>query len=79
MKGKITFKESQYKLGIEFLELSERSRNALKREGIQTIGDVIDHHSHIPNIRGLGKTSITEINNKLFEFWLADRVKEATT
>ncbi len=52
---------------IEQLQLRNRSFNALTREGIQTVGEVIQRikSDRLKTIRGLGRKSILEIKEKL--------------
>lgn len=51
---------------IEELELSVRSYNCLKREGIETIGDLISRsESELLNIPNFGKKSIDEVRERL--------------
>ena len=51
---------------IEELELGVRSYNCLKREGIQTVGDLISKtEAELLNIPNFGKKSIDEVNEKL--------------
>jgi DNA-directed RNA polymerase subunit alpha len=51
---------------IEELELGVRSYNCLKREGIQTVGDLISKtEAELLNIPNFGKKSIDEVNDKL--------------
>lgn len=51
---------------IEELELGVRSYNCLKREGIQTVGDLISKtEAELLNIPNFGKKSIDEVQEKL--------------
>jgi len=51
---------------IEELELGVRSYNCLKREGIQTIGDLLSRtEAELLNIPNFGKKSIDEVREKL--------------
>lgn len=51
---------------IEELELGVRSYNCLKREGIQTVGDLISKtEAELLNIPNFGKKSIDEVKEKL--------------
>ncbi|MGZ4199853.1 MAG: DNA-directed RNA polymerase subunit alpha [Thermoleophilia bacterium] len=53
---------------IEDLELGVRSYNCLKREGIQTVGDLISKtEAELLNIPNFGKKSIDEVKEKLAE------------
>ena len=51
---------------IEDLDLTQRSYNCLKREGIHTIGDLINHtEQDLIDIRNFGMKSIDEVKEKL--------------
>ena len=51
---------------IEELELGVRSYNCLKREGIQTVGDLVSKtEAELLNIPNFGKKSIDEVKEKL--------------
>ena len=53
---------------IEELELGVRSYNCLKREGIQTVGDLVSKtEAELLNIPNFGKKSIDEVKEKLDE------------
>ena len=55
-------------LTIEELNLSVRSYNCLKREGINTVGDLIQKsESELMDIRNFGQKSIDEVKGKLEE------------
>ena len=59
---------------IEELELGVRSYNCLKREGIQTIGDLVSKtEAELLNIPNFGKKSIDEVKEKLESRGLALR------
>lgn len=59
---------------IEELELGVRSYNCLKREGVQTIGDLISRtETELLNIPNFGKKSIDEVKEKLTERGLSLR------
>ncbi len=59
---------------IEELELGVRSYNCLKREGIQTVGDLVTRtEAELLNIPNFGKKSIDEVQDKLAERGLALR------
>ena len=58
----------------EELELGVRSYNCLKREGIQTVGDLVTKtEAELLNIPNFGKKSIDEVNDKLAERGLSLR------
>jgi len=57
---------------IEELELGVRSYNCLKREGINTVGDVVQKsESELMDIRNFGAKSIDEVKAKLVELGLS--------
>jgi len=60
-----------YETPIEQLDLSVRVFNSLKRTGITTVGEVLDHLGRGPEammaIRNFGEKSLTELNDKLRE------------
>jgi DNA-directed RNA polymerase subunit alpha len=59
---------------IEELELGVRSYNCLKREGIQTVGDLVSKtEAELLNIPNFGKKSIDEVKEKLGDRGLALR------
>ncbi len=62
---------------IEELELGVRSYNCLKREGIQTVGDLVSKsEAELLNIPNFGKKSIDEVKEKLGARGLALRGDE---
>ncbi len=62
---------------IEELELGVRSYNCLKREGVQTIGDLVARtEADLLNIPNFGKKSIDEVKEKLTERGLSLRGDE---
>ena len=62
---------------IEELELGVRSYNCLKREGIQTVGDLVNKtEAELLNIPNFGKKSIDEVKEKLSERGLSLRGDE---
>jgi DNA-directed RNA polymerase subunit alpha len=62
---------------IEELELGVRSYNCLKREGIQTVGDLVSKtEAELLNIPNFGKKSIDEVKDKLAERGLSLRGDE---
>ena len=53
-------------LPVEDLELSVRSYNCLKREGIHTVGELVSRsEADLLDIRNFGSKSITEVKEKL--------------
>ena len=69
-KIRISFSGSACNTKIEELNLTVRSYNCLKREKINTVGEVIDavQEDKLLNIRGLGKGSRAEIHVRVYEF-----------
>ena len=63
---------------IEKLNLTPRSFNALTREGIQTVGEVIQQveSGGLRPIRGLGKKSISEIEDRIAQIKFNDSKTE---
>jgi DNA-directed RNA polymerase subunit alpha len=56
---------------IAELELSVRARNCLDSANLQTIGDLVTlSEAEVMKLKNLGKTSLTEIKNKLSELGL---------
>jgi DNA-directed RNA polymerase subunit alpha len=65
---------SDYQITIEELNLSVRSYNCLKREGINAVGDlVVKSESELMDIRNFGQKSIDEVKTKLEELGLGLR------
>jgi DNA-directed RNA polymerase subunit alpha len=65
---------SDYQITIEELNLSVRSYNCLKREGINTVGDLLQKsESELMDIRNFGQKSIDEVKLKLEELGLGLR------
>ena len=53
---------------IENIELSRRSYNALRREGVETVGDLLEYtEDSLTKIRNLGRKSIDEVLLKIEE------------
>ena len=65
---------SDYAITVEELNLSVRSYNCLKREGINTIGDLVEKsEAELMDIRNFGQKSIDEVKAKLEELGLGLR------
>jgi DNA-directed RNA polymerase subunit alpha len=65
---------SDYAITIEELNLSVRSYNCLKREGINAVGDLVQKsESELMDIRNFGQKSIDEVKAKLEELGLGLR------
>jgi DNA-directed RNA polymerase subunit alpha len=61
-------------LAIEDLNLSVRSYNCLKREGVNTVGDLVQKsEAELMDIRNFGQKSIDEVKAKLDELGLSLR------
>ncbi|MFC2284227.1 MAG: DNA-directed RNA polymerase subunit alpha C-terminal domain-containing protein [Corynebacterium matruchotii] len=59
-------------LMIDELDLQARSSNALKREGIHTVGELVSRsEADLLDIRNFGAKSISEIKDKLAELGLS--------
>ena len=59
-------------LMIDELDLQARSSNALKREGIHTVGELVSRsEADLLDIRNFGAKSISEIKDKLADLGLA--------
>ena len=62
---------SDYGITVEELNLSVRSYNCLKREGINTVGDLVQKsEAELMDIRNFGQKSIDEVTAKLEELGL---------
>ena len=58
--------EEDYNLPVEELNLTQRSYNCLKREGIHTVGELTARsEADLMDIRNFGQKSITEVKEKL--------------
>ena len=65
---------SDYAITVEELNLSVRSYNCLKREGINTVGDLVEKsEAELMDIRNFGQKSIDEVKAKLEELALGLR------
>ncbi len=65
---------SDYQITVEELNLSVRSYNCLKREGINTVGDLVQKtEAELMDIRNFGQKSIDEVKAKLAELGLSLR------
>jgi DNA-directed RNA polymerase subunit alpha len=65
---------SDYGITVEELNLSVRSYNCLKREGINTVGDLVQKsEAELMDIRNFGQKSIDEVKAKLEEYGLSLR------
>lgn len=65
---------SDYAITVEELNLSVRSYNCLKREGINIVGDLVQKtEAELMDIRNFGQKSIDEVKSKLGELGLGLR------
>ena len=65
---------SDYAITVEELNLSVRSYNCLKREGINSVGDLVEKsEAELMDIRNFGQKSIDEVKSKLEELGLGLR------
>ncbi|MEW6058980.1 MAG: DNA-directed RNA polymerase subunit alpha [Actinomycetota bacterium] len=65
---------SDYAITVEELNLSVRSYNCLKREGVNTVGDLVQRsEAELMDIRNFGQKSIDEVKSKLEELGLSLR------
>jgi len=65
---------SDYAITVEELNLSVRSYNCLKREGINSVGDLVEKsEAELMDIRNFGQKSIDEVKAKLEELGLGLR------
>jgi len=65
---------SDYGITVEELNLSVRSYNCLKREAINTVGDLVEKsEAELMDIRNFGQKSIDEVKAKLEEYGLSLR------
>lgn len=64
--------EEDYNLPIEELNLTQRSYNCLKREGIHTVGELTARsEADLMDIRNFGQKSITEVKERLVDLGLS--------
>lgn len=70
VKVTVGFAGSACNTGIENLDLSVRSYNALRRAGINTLGELIDrmNQGELKCIRNLGAKSYSEIQTKMLVY-----------
>ncbi|WP_375390258.1 DNA-directed RNA polymerase subunit alpha, partial [uncultured Amnibacterium sp.] len=63
---------SELSMPIEDLDLSVRSYNCLKREGINTVSELVSlSETQLMNIRNFGQKSVDEVKDKLVELGLS--------
>lgn len=63
---------SELSIPVEDLDLSVRSYNCLKREGINTVSELVALSEHqLMNIRNFGQKSVDEVRDKLIEMGLS--------
>jgi len=62
---------SEMAMPIESLDLTVRSYNCLKREGINNVSELVAFSEHqLMNIRNFGQKSVDEVRDKLIEMGL---------
>jgi len=73
--NKVTVESSiveKMNLNIKFTNLSQRAQNVLKKAGITTLGEVIQHsREDLRNLRGAGTAFIFEMESMLDEYGLS--------
>ena len=63
---------NELSIPIEDLDLSVRSYNCLKREGINTVAELVAlSETQLMNIRNFGQKSVDEVRDKLTEMGLS--------
>lgn len=65
----INYKNEFCKIDIAYLDLTVRSSNVLRRNHINTMGDIMDHFKDLAKYRNCGKASVQEIKEKFLQFW----------
>ena len=55
---------------ISVLGLNENTKNTLKRNRIDTIGDILANYDRLPQIKNLGNKKLTEVHTKLFDTYV---------
>ena len=69
---------SELSMPIEDLDLSVRSYNCLKREGINTVSELVAlSETQLMNIRNFGQKSVDEVKDKLVEMGLSPEGQRA--
>lgn len=72
----LLIEKNVYEMDIDVLGLSERAMNALKRNKIKTIEDILDRQEELPKFKSVGKKTATEIKNKIWHYQLEKTVEE---
>ena len=74
IRMKIAYSRKTCETSIDEMQLSVRAWNALKRAGINTIGELIDviQDDSLMKIRNLGRKSMIEIKTKILETGFRD-------
>ena len=74
IRMKIAYSRKTCDTSIDDMQLSVRAWNALKRAGVNTIGELIDviQEDGLMKIRNLGKKSMTEIKTRILETGFRD-------
>lgn len=55
---------------IDILDLKTRAYNALRRNAINTIGNLLDIYDRLPFLHNIGVTALDEIRNKFFDYYV---------
>ena len=74
IRMKIAYSKKTCKTSIDEMQLSVRAWNALKRSGVNTIGELIDviQCDGLMKIRNLGRKSMVEIKTRILEVGFRD-------
>ena len=74
----IPFNEKAFDANIRILDLSVRSNNALLRNGLETIGDVVAFsiNNKLTNLRNMGVTSAAEVFEKILDYCWSKLTKQ---
>ena len=57
------------KTSVRELDLTERAKNVLGRNGISTMKDLMDSFDRIERFRSCGKQTVREIKNQFLQRW----------
>ena len=66
IESELGFKQKILNMNIEYMDLSVRSYNVIKRAGINTVNDIVEMtYTELQQIKNIGKKSVEEILNKI--------------
>ena len=74
----ITIKGKHYKIikfdnfvsmPAEMLSLSTRGENTLRRNAINTIGELLDQYGRLPVLHGMGETTLIDVQKNLIRLY----------